>query len=152
MNPVLNSILLIGLHQSCDLLADKRCHLRLEPLRQLLNKFHALASPSLSIWLFKVVLDVLLGLLLVLIQIILSNGDIWQNQDCEDVLQVLLDIVLVLGDWRAIAKVADNSKHESFAFAASCNRPWHYHLPNGLEESVLVILKVLGKLRLIQMH
>ena len=98
MNPILNSVLLIGLHQSCDLLADKRCHLRLEPFRQLLNEFHALASPSLSIGLFKVVLDVLLGLLLVLIQIILSNGDIWQNQDCEDVLQVLLDIVLVLGN------------------------------------------------------
>ena len=152
MDPVLNPVLLIGLHQSCDLLADKRCHLRLEPFRQLLNEFHALASPSFSIRLFKVVLDILLGLLLIFIEIILSDRDIWQNQESENVLQVLLDIVLVLGDWRAISKVADNSEHKSLTFAASCDWPWHHHLPNGLEESVLVVFEVFGELRLIQMH
>lgn len=117
-----------------------------------MHKFHALASPRLWVRLFKVVFDILLGLLGVLIDVVLGDRNVWQNQNGENMRQIFLDELLVLRDRSTVSQVPYNSKHQSFALSACSDRTRHDHRPNMLEESVLILLEVLGELWLVQVH
>ena len=106
------------LHRGNEL-TNECAHLLLKIARQFVDKFHAVAPSCLLIAFLKIIFYVLVRFALILLNVLLSDGDVGDYKDLEETFQVDFNKVLVLVDRSTLTDVAHYRKDESLALSSS---------------------------------
>lgn len=111
-----------------------------------------MASPGFIVRLFEVALDVCCRFIFILINIFLSERDVWDNKNLENGGKILLNESCQVRKGCALSKVPYYCKDQSFALFVGGESLGRDQAPYLLEESFAILLEVLGKFKLVEVH
>lgn len=137
---------IVLLEQLCDVVPNQFANLGAELTAQSLDELEAVPPPRLQIRLLEVVAHVAIWIILELINLFFSDGNVWHHNDLEDFHQVCRDELLAVRRSGTTRNVVHDALNELCAFLASWEPIAFDKRPNRLESLVSILFKILTEL------